>query len=265
MSESRKGNLLFRYAARKLSPEEEDELMRLAYDDQEVFNALSREHVLRELLDDKDCRRILTASAPRAEPAYKRWLATLLSSSRGAVWPRAAVWATAGAPAIVILAILVLYRHQPGPAGAGELLMSSESRAQIAEMLALPPAGHATLGTPSAPQLELRFPSGTDFPMNGRLDLEFTTSRGAALLLIEFVPGAPGRILFPSAGGTATLQPGATGRVPPGSAVIQGIAGPRRLALLAFPPGTDLAACLRGIAPWPMPYAVAQATFTVRQ
>jgi hypothetical protein len=259
MSDTRREELLLRYAARKLSPEEESELLRLAYDDQEVFEALSHEHSLRELLDDEECRDILlNAAEPAVATQRPSWFAGLFS--------RRIVFAGALA-ALAVAAIVISTRHPDGPiytpAGnqpAKELpgvRLRPETRAALEALAAKAPAG--------GQGLSLRFPGGDSFPMGGTLAAEFSSSRSAALLLVEFAAAEPGRVVFPAPpGNQARVSAGQAVAAPPASAKIDGLPGKRQLVLLAFPPDTNIAACLRGATPWPEPYAVTTSSYSVQ-
>ena len=81
-------NLLGGFATGTLTDHERDLLFTAALKDQELFNALADEQVLRDLLDDPATRRRLLQSLQPAEPGLR---------DRLTAWMRSpAIWATAG-------------------------------------------------------------------------------------------------------------------------------------------------------------------------
>ncbi|HJT89908.1 MAG TPA: hypothetical protein VJ732_18685, partial [Bryobacteraceae bacterium] len=74
--------LLGGYAAGNLTEEERQALCEAALDDQEMFDAVAREDVLREALDDAAARgRLLAALGELKHAWYKRWIPVAVAAA----------------------------------------------------------------------------------------------------------------------------------------------------------------------------------------
>jgi hypothetical protein len=118
--------LLGGYATATLTPEEMRALFEAALDDQELFNELNREQVLRDVLDDGSTRQEVLAAMARADALsapVRRWH-----------WYR---WALAGVAASALIALgITLWILQRPPA---EPLNVSVAKLQEPQPAALPP------------------------------------------------------------------------------------------------------------------------------
>ena len=96
--------LLGGYATNTLTEQERRDLFEAALTDQALFNALTDEHALKELLDDPRSRRLLI-EALKAKPPRRSWFPTLQP------WlQRPSSWAFAGSVAVALLALTLVIR-----------------------------------------------------------------------------------------------------------------------------------------------------------
>src|SRR6478735_7478856 len=105
MTAERRDDLLARYTAGELSAAEENELLSAAFDDQEIFDALTNQQVMRELLAEPASRQILLGQ-PVLVSRWE-WLKSLLTPPK--------LWAAAGAAAAVLVVVAVLPRRAEEP------------------------------------------------------------------------------------------------------------------------------------------------------
>ena len=89
--------LLGGYATGTLTPEEQQQLFAAALEDQELFNELAQEQVLRETLDDPGARAELLAAVTERKQSWLRW------------WP---VPVGAGALALAAITVMLLVPRQ---------------------------------------------------------------------------------------------------------------------------------------------------------
>src|SRR5580700_1127561 len=120
--ESRK--LLGGYAANTLTEDERQVLFEAALDDQELFNALQNEDVLRELIEDPAARAAMRRGLERRRPGF---------------WSRRWIFGVLAPAAVALIAIAVMY--QP----AGRVVPTGDSAPRLPA-----PAPHAE-AQPAAP------------------------------------------------------------------------------------------------------------------
>ena len=129
--------LLGGYATATLTPEEMRALFAAALEDQELFNELNREQVLRDVLDDRSARQEVLAAMARADALsapVRRWH-----------WYR---WALAGVAASAVIALGITFWILERP--PVERPNSSVAKLQEPQPAALPPP---------VPQPQMRAPA----------------------------------------------------------------------------------------------------------
>src|SRR5689334_16162854 len=99
MSEPAFDDMLSRYASRKTSPTEEKALLRAASEDQDAFDALAQEEVMREIMDDPSARSAFLKGTAK----QSAWWAAITSF----IQPRT-IYSLAGATAAAAL-VLTLF------------------------------------------------------------------------------------------------------------------------------------------------------------
>jgi hypothetical protein len=110
MSKDEARKLLGGYATGSLSEAERKALFQAALEDQELFDELAGEQVLKEVLDEPGARQRLVAAL---EPPRRH---------RAWIWG----WAGAAATVAVVIGVVILQRTQPPPQQIAQVLKSQE-------------------------------------------------------------------------------------------------------------------------------------------
>ena len=247
--------LLGAYASGILTPSEERRLHEAALDDQELFNALADEDLLREALEDPRFRQRLKTRLRALDDRSLRGYAVRLAD-----WFRRPAVLVGAAPVVAALVI-----------GIGLFLNDDASKKPANGFESFAPPGEMPEPQPeSGPQLkagiqdvslerlwdravpngaegvELDLNRGGEIPeydMGDWLQIKFSLSFDANVLLLYRHGESAVTQLFPDAiRPSATVRAGEEVSVPDeqqGYFVVQGPSGIHRLRLLVFAPGTD--------------------------
>jgi hypothetical protein len=254
MSEPSFDDVLNRYAARKTAPDEELFLARAAMEDQSAFDALVKEEVLRQLLDEPASRKMLLKAAARP-PRWRTVLERIME-------PRM-MWSLAGAVAAAAL-IVGLVLERPGAERAvktgvsgGQTLSSMDPMPEDARK-AFDSFTGVTRPNDSAASIRIE---KKQYRLGDGLRLHFRCEIEARSMLIEESPDGKARILFPNPWTPeAQVRAGTDQSVPPaerGPIQLDGAPGRLRFILAAFPADSDPAGALQRGDPLPVPLAVA--------
>ena len=251
MSEPEFDEILTRYASRKTTDAEEKTLFHAAAENQEAFEALAHEAVLRELLDDPASRKIVLSASETQRAGRPRFLWAL---------------ALAGAAAALVVAV---YLERPR---TGQVFKTGQPGQQTLSAM-------DTLPGEVAKEFE-SFTAIDNLPKDARIIMPSNSYRAgeafrlavecdvdAKLVLIEETSDGQGRILFPN---RWTPTPQVTAKtvqsIPPAAEAaieLDAAAGRVRLILAAFPMTSDPDAALQRGDRLPRPIAVAEAGFEV--
>lgn len=249
MSEPNFDESLGRYATHKTTPEEENLLLRRAAENQEAFDALSQEGLLRELLDDPGSRKLIL-DATRTHPAWR---------------PRL-LWSLALAAATAALVITFLVERPR----SGQIFKTGRAGQQTLSAMDSLPADVAKefeAFRPSDRGATILLEKNTYHAGEG-LRLRVQSDVAAKLVLIELAPDGQGRILFPNRWTPSPQVPAATAQsVPPTSEepiALDAAPGRLHLILAAFPTGSDPDGALQRGDHMPVPLTVAAANIEVQ-
>lgn len=243
-------SILNRYALRQTTPEEEKSLMLLALEDQDIFDALVQEDLLRALFDDEKCSRILLDSVRPVRDWRKAWAA--LTNWR----------VLAPLAALLVVAALIGIRHPPELAvpsrvAAPTAALPSVLSDQAGKIFAGYTSRHrANDGALSFDLDKKEYWAGDSFRVRMRCRIE------ARLVLVEEISGRQATVLFPnSSQPEARVSAGSERVVPPPSqnGISTDIPQARlRLILVAFPADSDPVGALKTGGDLPEPLAVVE-------
>jgi hypothetical protein len=247
MSDKPADDVLNRYASRLTTTAEEKSLFLEAASDQDTFDALAQEELLRALLGDPEARKILLKeNAP--EPVWKTWFAGVFQGKQA--------WVLAGAVALALIVaagISITRPHEPVAvlSSAGSLAgldrLPDDARKNIESILSSRPGN-------SNAHLTVRVSDTT------RVHVSADYSADANLLIVALPDGQAGRILFPNAASDAgPVKAGATVSVPtdPSQGMDLEALANLRLVLLVFRADADPMEAIRRSQALPEPLAVA--------
>lgn len=234
------------FAAGTLSPEEERDLYKAALDDQDLFNELGEEFLLREALSDEAFRRELTRRLRELNSTSDRSGMTSLMA-----WIRRPEMVLATCMAIVALIFGIRPLFRPGSdTGTGE---------EFRQFGLMPPAGPgeqlavdvpdwlwsvADPGQHAGVALDLdRVGTIPIYEVGESMRIEFSVPRESSVLLLRRDPSGSVMLLFPNAGRTSPLlQAGervVVSSVASGDVEASGASDHQTLRLFVFPPGGD--------------------------
>jgi hypothetical protein len=261
MSEPKIDDLLSRYASRKTTPNEENNLFRAAAEDQDAFEALAQEELLRELMDDPSARQaLLKATAPQAG-----WQASLAK-----FFQFRTLLSLAGATAAAAVALTV-FVHRPGsePLNDKSLDKTMEGVSGIQKTLtsmeSVPDAvkkqfdSYAGVSRPNdgAVRIELNQKS---YHVDDGLRITFQCDIEAKLVLIAETSDGQARMMFPNGWTKSPEVPAQMSEsVPPTTErpiLLDAAPGRLHLMLVAFPADSDLSIPLPSGGALPKPLAV---------
>jgi hypothetical protein len=266
-SQEEREQALADFALGKATKEQETLLFEGAFDDQDTFDALADQALLRELLEDPESRKILLAAVP-VEPYWQFRLRRFFQTP--VRWEFAAACAVA---ALVGMVGVHEYRrqHQPGPVAgpaviAGARPTAYRALAKLDKETAAVFSGFERLATqPKGP--EPIQPSGKSFVEGGVLRLKFVAAQSRDYILVARSTDGIMRRLYPADGQSGSLSEGQTVTVPadgePGLSM-DGVTGDLTLLLVAFPAQSDPARALKLGLPLPEPLAVVTQTVGTR-
>jgi hypothetical protein len=247
--------ILTRYAARQTTPEEEQLLVRAAMEDQETFDALMNDEILRVLLDDPVSQSVLVqATVPEsttAQPAAPEpWWRTALASVSAFVGRPWMVWGAAGAvAAAVLVAILVNAPDKTSSLMAMNVVPASTERA-FTDLAAARRIGPVTV------ELQL---DRTTYRQGDDMRITLRCSQDAELILIAHREGESARVLYPNQWHQSAATPAGDVAVPPSGTKLRIDSPPGRLTFIAaaFPEGSRAAEAVESGRPLPEALAVA--------
>jgi hypothetical protein len=239
-------SLVARHLLGSLRRSETEKLMRRALEDQALFEELLGIEDVRNAFQDPAFRAGVAAElrARARRPSWTEWLL------RGRV---RAVWMTAAATAIAVVALIVM---RPGPSGNTSSLnvelgssQAMEEQSVLARLLPQeprrlePPPGAPGL---SSKEASLAFDRQGDVPVYRRGDamrIGFQLAQDAAVLVVEEWPDGATLRLFPNRyQSSAQVKARTLVLIPPagqGPIAVEGPVGTRAVRVMVFPPGTD--------------------------
>jgi hypothetical protein len=252
MSDEKLENALTRYASRQTSPAEETALLRAAAEDQDIFDALAQEELMREILDDPSARKMLLKSLPAERTGIWAAITQFMQPKT--------IFTLAGATTAAAIALTFVVNREPVTdktfEAKGTIQQSLSSMEPTPEAVKQAFATYAQSTRPNDGTLKLEL-NKKSYKRDDELRVTFVCDIEAKLVLVIDTADGRSHILFPNQWTRSAQVPAGYAQSAPPATVrpilLDAPPGKMHVTIAAFPADSDVGQPVTAV---PAPLAV---------